>query len=45
MIIEEYLTFLIGGDWVFSLNTDSWAANLLKGRVGPHFGLAFEGYH
>ena len=28
MIIGEYLTFLIGGDWVFSPNTDSlgcWA--------------------
>ena len=45
MIIREYLTFLIGGDWVFSSNMDSWAASLLKGLVSPRFGPAFEGYH
>ena len=31
MIIGEYLTFLIGGDWVFSLNTDSLGCQPFKG--------------
>ena len=31
MIIGEYLTFLIGGDWVFSLNTDSLGCQSFKG--------------
>ena len=31
MIIGEYLTFLIGGDWVFSPNTDSLGYQPFKG--------------
>ena len=31
MIIGKYLTFLIGGDWVFSPNTDSLGCQLFKG--------------
>ena len=31
MIIGEYLTFLIGGDWVFSPNTDSLGCQPFKG--------------
>ena len=30
-IIGEYLTFLIGGDWVFSPNTDSLGRQPFKG--------------
>ena len=32
MIIGEYLTFLIGGDWVFSPNTDSLGCQPFKGE-------------
>ena len=31
MIIGEYLTFLIGGDWVFSPNMDSLDCQPFKG--------------
>ena len=31
MIIGEYLNFLIGGDWVFSPNTDSLGCQPFKG--------------
>ena len=31
MIIGEYLTFLIGGDWLFSPNTDSLDCQPFKG--------------
>ena len=31
MITGEYLTVLIGGDWVFSLNTDSLGCQPFKG--------------
>ena len=31
MIIGEYLNFLIGGDWVFSPNTDSLGCQHFKG--------------
>ena len=31
MIIREYLTFLIGGDWVFSPNTDSLGCQPFNG--------------
>ena len=31
MIIGEYLTFLIGGDWMFSLNMDSLGYQHFKG--------------
>ena len=31
MVIGEYLIFLIGGDWVFSFNTDSLGCQPFKG--------------
>ena len=33
MIIGEYFTFLIGGDWVFSPNTDSLGYQPFKGAI------------
>ena len=54
MITGEYLTFLIGEDWVFSPNTDSLGCQTFKGvswalilglplsRPGP--GLGQEGH-
>ena len=48
MIIGEYLTFLIGGDWVFSPNTDSLGCQPFKGAswalvLGLYLGDVIKG--